>query len=128
MSYDNTSPEPKQYFLDLLIKLNFYVADAVYRYHNYHEAIDGMNEIVSLTCIDDQSELKEMAAKLKEYASSQNAPIDEIPVMFTTIQKYLMKHWFSELNLGTVIPTSTLPTDTKKPSHAAISSNQSSRL
>ena len=128
MSYDNTTPEPKQYFLSLLIKLNFIVADSVYRQHDYHTALDGMMEIVSLTCIDQTPDIKAIAAKLSEYHAQQNAPIEEIPIMFTSIQKYLMQHWFGELNLGTVIPTSTLKTEAKKPSHDAISSNQSSRL
>lgn len=106
-TFENSTPEPKQFFLNLLIKLDFEVADEVFRYKNYSGAINGMTEIITLTCCANDEKLKETAQKIIEYQKNQSAPIDELIPMFQVIQNYLMEKWFSDLKLG-VLHTSTV--------------------
>ena len=86
-TYDNSIPEPKQFFLNLLIKLDFEVADQVFRYKDYSAAINGMTEIITLTCCASEEKVKEATQKILAYQKSQNAPIDDIIPLFQSIQR-----------------------------------------
>lgn len=126
-AFDNSIPEPKQFFLNLLIKLDFEVASSLYRYNNYGDSINGIGQILALICSDDHPELKQMTEKINSYLIQSSAPIDELRPIFKDLQKYLTKTWFSELRLG-MLPTGALPTDRDRPSHKALDPNQSSRI
>jgi hypothetical protein len=127
MAFENTIPEPKQYYLNLLIKLDFEVGQALYRYQNFGDAINGMQLIINQALAWDEPKLKEIVAKLDEYADRASAPLDELRPIFREIQKYLNDKWFSELRLG-VVPTATVQGETALPKSQTFNPNQTSRL
>jgi uncharacterized lipoprotein YajG len=127
MSIENALPEPKQYFLDLLIKVDFQVADAVFRFRDYHAAINGMAEIIALTGCQDKENIKEIATTILAAQKQQSAPIDNIVPMFTKLQAFLMQQWFSELKLG-LIQTSMLTGTQAPPPVKTFSPNNTSQI
>ena len=127
MSIENTIPEPKQYFLDLLIKLDFQVADAVYRFRDHRSAINGMAEIIALTGCIENADLKETAQTIQKAQQSQNMEIDEIPKLFATLQKHLMERWFSELKLG-LIQASTIQGTREAPKQKTFDPNPTNQI
>lgn len=127
MSFENVIPEPKQYFLNLLIKLDFEIAQSLYRYKNYNDAINGIGQILSLINAQDHPDLRDMRTKINNFLIQSSAPIEELIPIFDQLQKYLNEKWFSELHLG-VVPTSSLPTETKVPDAAPMNPKQTSRL
>jgi hypothetical protein len=126
-TFSQTSNEPKKLFLNLLINLDFQVANALYILHNYDVAINGMAEILSLTCSIERQETQEISAKIMAYTEAGSGPESDLRHQYNELQKYLNKYWFSEMQLG-MIPTSTLPTQATKPTNTPINPNQSSRL
>ena len=127
MAFENTSPEPKKFFLNLLIKLDFEVASSLYRYRNDSDAINGISQILSLICADNISDatIKKINEEMKKYQQQGDAPVSRLPLIFNDLQKYLNKTWFSELQLG-LIPTSALPADGKQvPTKKAVSDHSS---
>lgn len=130
MSFDNTTPEPKKFYLDLLIQLTFDVSMALYRFKNWSDAINGMAQILAMIYAEKEAELKPTAELINDAyknGSTIESAETELPKAFKTIQNFLNQHWFSELHLG-IIPTSTMQTEQKKPTHTALNPNQSSRL
>lgn len=115
MAFENTAPEPKKFFLNLLIKLDFEVASSLYRYNNNTDAINGISQILSLICADNINDatIKKINAEMKQYQAQGSAPVSRLPPIFNDLQKFLNKTWFSELQLG-LIPTSALPADGKQ--------------
>jgi hypothetical protein len=127
MSFDNSIPEPKQFFLNLMIKLDFQVADSLFRFNDYNGAINGMNQIISLTQSATSKELRDTAQKLEMYLEKGSGPLSELRPCFDDIQKYLNDRWFCDLRLG-IIPTSTIEGDDPKPKTKVFNPNQTSRL
>ena len=126
-TFENSIPEPKQFYLNLLIKLDFEVASSLYRYNNYNDAINGIGQILALICSNEHPELKQITEKINSYLTQSSAPIEELRPIFIELQKYLNDKWFSELHLG-VIPTSTIEGSTPKPQAQIYDPNQTSRL
>ena len=127
MSFENVIPEPKKFFLNLLIKLDFEIASSLYRYNNYVDAINGIGQLLSLICARDKTDLKDIVTEIDQYLSQSSAPIEKLRPIFEKLQKYLQDKWFSELHLG-VVPTSSLPTETKLPDNKPMDPKQSSRI
>ena len=115
MAFENTAPEPKKFFLNLLIKLDFEVTSSLFRYNNYSDTIGGMSQILTLISAFDSSnaEIKKINDKIVRCFEQGSAPVSRLPPIFNDLQKFLNKTWFSELQLG-LIPTSALPADGKQ--------------
>jgi hypothetical protein len=127
MSYTDATPEPKKFFLNLLIKLDFEVASSLFRYGNWSDGIAGMGQILALINAQEESKLKKINDQMVLWQNQATAPTTELKEAFKTIQGFLLEKWFSELHLG-IVQTSTLTTETAKPSHEALNPNQTSRL
>jgi hypothetical protein len=127
MSFHNSSPEPKQLFLTLLINLDFQIASNLYILKNHSLAVSGMFEILTLVCGRDKRETKPIWEKIEGYYTAGTAPIADLCVQFYELQLFLNDKYFSELQLG-IIPTSTIKGDDKKPDTSPLSATQSSRI
>lgn len=127
MSYSQTTPEPKKKFLDLLIDIFFETNYNLYVRKQYYVAIGGMQNILSIIGAPNIPELKPIYEKVSTFWASGNGQSTEIITAANTIQKYLMDHWFSELQLG-IVQTSTIAGDEKPPENKPISPEQSSRI
>lgn len=109
--------------------LDFNVAHSLYRGHAVSDCIAGMAEIIALTSLspDTQGLTKGITEKIKKYVRTGTAEMEELKETFDTLQRYLMEHWFSELNLG-IIPASMIEGDKKAPAKTPIKGELSSHI
>lgn len=126
-TFQSSAPEPKKHYLNLLITLDFKIAEILYISQNYTLAINGLEALISQAMLWTVKELETTVKKIDEYADHADAPITELRTLHREIQKYLHTRWFSELQLG-IIPTGTLPHDSKPPANTPLDPKQSSRI
>ena len=127
MSFDNTTPEPKNKYLNDLITLDFVTTERLYLARDYIGAINAMAALIDQAMCWEVAELKDVIAKIDSCFDNQSAPIEELRPIHRKLKKYLNEHWFSELRLG-IIPTSTIPGESPLPAKKSFDPNQTSRI
>lgn len=127
MSYSQSIAEPKKKFLDLLIDIFFETNYNLYVRKQYYIAIGGFENILSIIGAPNIPELRTVYEKVTGFWAVGQGSSQEIIDVANIIQKYLMDHWFSELQLG-IVQTSTIAGDVKPPENKPINPEQSSRI
>lgn len=126
-SFENSSPEPRELFLGLLMKNSDYLGMQMAR-GQYAEALQQMLRITTdIRYMANKTKIEALYEKLEKWIFvSAKYSNREIQQLHSDLKEILQSEFFSELKLG-IIPTSTLPTDKNVPSSEPMK-NLSSRL
>jgi hypothetical protein len=126
-TFQNSSPEPRQVFLDLLMKNADFLGQQMAT-RNYTGAVSQMLRIVTdIKYMASKTKINALYEKLERWVfESGNYTSRDAQEAHAELKEILQTEFFSELKIG-IIPTSTLPMEKNIPSSEPMSGS-SSRL
>jgi hypothetical protein len=126
MSFNDSTIEPKNIFLGLLINRIAIIEEIIYDQKAYR---NGLTALLSLIDILDETSQNQLKNQRTQITAMQNGNLnkEEIQKIFSQIIMYLHKTYLQEVSLG-LIPASSLAYTKPEPAKEAISTRLSSKL
>ena len=126
-TFQNTSPEPRALFMDLLMKNSDFLGQLM-AMGKYTEAVQQMLRITTdIRYMATKTKIEALYVKLEDWVFVHASYTSrQTQQAHSELKEILQTEFFSELNIG-IIPTSTLPTEKTVPTSEPMSGS-SSRL
>lgn len=126
MSFNDSTIEPKNIFLGLLINRIAIIEEIIYDQKAYR---NGLTALLSLIDILDETSQNNLKTQRTQITAMQNGNLrkEEIQKIFSQIIMYLHKTYLQEVSLG-LIPASSLAYTKPEPAKEAIATRLSSKL